>query len=208
LHLIDPASLRRATVFHEPFSFLFAQDLLSAPALESVRADFPEIDRPGLFPLSALSYGPNFAALVDELLEPEVEQALGAALGVDLSGRRRMVTVRGRCRMRDGRIHTDNADKVAAALLYLNDQWDAEGGRLRLLRNGVDIDDMVAEVPPRAGTLLAFKRSENSWHGHKPYAGERRYIMVNWMARPAAAERELARHKLSARAKSLASWWQ
>jgi hypothetical protein len=66
---------------------------------------------------------------------------------------------------------------------------------------------VVAEVPPEAGTLVAFRRCDNSWHGHKPYAGERRYIMVNWMVRPQAAARELARHRLTARTKSLASWW-
>ena len=40
---------------------------------------------------------------------------------------------------------------------------------------------MIAEVPPLAGTLLAFRRSENSWHGHKPFDGLRRAIMLNWM---------------------------
>lgn len=207
MSLLDLPSLQRATVFHEPFSFLFAPNLLSQAALAAIRADFPPIDRPGLFPLSTLSYGANFALLVHELLGPEIESFLEQALDIELAGRERMVTVRGHCRARDGRIHTDNEDKLAAALLYLNEQWDGAGGRLRLLKSGDDIEDVVAEVPPQAGTLLAFRRSDNSWHGHKPYEGERRYIMVNWMTRKAVAGRELARHTLSARAKSLASWW-
>lgn len=205
--LLDLSALDRAVAFREPFPFLIAQGLLPDEALRHVRADFPEIDRPGLYPLSALSYGPDFAALVDELLGPELERALESALGIALAGRERMVTVRGRCRERDGRIHTDNPDKLAAALLYLNADWHAQGGRLRMLRSPDDIDAVVAEVPPEAGTLVAFRRCDNSWHGHKPYAGERRYIMVNWMVRPQAAARELARHRLTARTKSLASWW-
>lgn len=205
--MINIPAIERTVPARVPFSFFVAQDVLEPEALQAVREDFPAIDRPGLFPLSTLSYGPSFAALIDELLSPEVERAIGAKLGVDLAGRARMVTVRGRCRERDGRIHTDNADKLAAALLYLNDAWDAEGGRLRLLRSEHDLDDVIAEVPPRGGTLLAFKRSPNSWHGHKPFAGERRYVMVNWMAQPASAERELMRHSLTARAKSLASRW-
>jgi hypothetical protein len=205
--LIDQSALQRAVVFREPFPFLIAQQVLAGEALKRVQTDFPEIDRPGLYPLSVLSFGPAFGAVVDELLAPAVERALEHALDVKLAGRERMVTVRGRCRARDGRIHTDNPDKLAAALLYLNTDWHAEGGRLRMLRCGYDIDNVVAEVPPEAGTLVAFKRSDNSWHGHKPFAGERRYIMINWMTRPAAAERELARHRLSAQAKSLAAWW-
>jgi len=33
---------------------------------------------------------------------------------------------------------------------------------------------MIVEVPPSDGTLVAFKRSDNSWHGHKPFSGKRR----------------------------------
>ena len=40
---------------------------------------------------------------------------------------------------------------------------------------------MIMEVPPTEGTLLAFKRADNSWHGHKPFAGERRVIQFNWV---------------------------
>ena len=29
--------------------------------------------------------------------------------------------------------------------------------------------------------MLAFKRSNNSWHGHEPFAGERRVIQFNWL---------------------------
>ncbi len=73
-----------------------------------------------------------------------------------------MVTLRSRCRLRDGAIHTDSALKQVTALIYLNDGWRDEGGRLRLLNGPGDIDDMIAEVPPLAGTLLAFRRSDNS----------------------------------------------
>lgn len=199
--------LRHATVFRQPFSFLVAHGIVPPSALTAVRADFPAIDRAGLFPLSELRYGPAFGALVDDLLSPDFERVLGAAFDVDLSGRARMVTVRGQSRERDGRIHNDSEDKLVSLLLYLNDdEWDAEGGRLRFLRDPLDIDSVVAEVPPTAGTLVAFRRSENSWHGHKPFVGSRRYVMVNWMTQPAAAQRELARHRLSARMKALTSW--
>jgi len=56
-------------------------------------------------------------------------------------------------------------------------------------------------VPPEAGTLVAFRRSDCSFHGHEPFAGVRRYVMINWMASTFAARRELLKHRLSATAK-------
>lgn len=207
MKVLDLDVLRHATVFRQPFSFLVAHGIVPPPALTPIRADFPAIERPGLFPLSELRYGPAFGALVDDLLSQDFERVLGSALDADLAGRARMVTVRGQSRERDGRIHNDSEDKLVSLLLYLNDdEWDSEGGRLRFLRDPLDIDSVVAEVPPTAGTLVAFRRSENSWHGHKPYVGSRRYVMVNWMTQPAAAQRELARHRLSARVKAVTSW--
>ena len=57
---------------------------------------------------------------------------------------------------------------------------------------------MIAEVPPESGTLIAFRRSDKSFHGHEPFVGVRRYVMINWMASTFAARRELLRHKVSA----------
>ncbi len=116
-----------------------------------------------------------------------------------------MITVRGRCHAKDGRIHTDSRDKVATALLYLNKPWESAGGRLRFLRRGDSLEDPVAEIPPDAGTLAAFRVCARSFHGHNPYIGVRRYVMLNWMANHAALWRELARHQLSAGIKSILS---
>jgi hypothetical protein len=203
---LDFEALAKATVFAAPFHFMIADRLIRPDRLEAVGADFPAITQPGLFPLQALSYGPNFAALIEELRGPRFAAAVGEALGVGLTGRAQMITVRGCCRSNDGAIHADSEDKLVSALLYLNRAWPGEGGRLRLLRNRYDLDDMVAEVAPRAGTFVAFRRSDNSWHGHKPYAGPRRAIMVNWMTEPAAARRETLRHRVSAWAKVLRGW--
>jgi hypothetical protein len=83
-----------------------------------------------------------------------------------------MITVRGRCHRRDGKIHTDSKDKIVTGLLNLNNpDWAPASGRLRLLRSGTDLEDMLVEVPPTGGTMAVFKRSSNSWHGHHPYEG-------------------------------------
>ena len=51
---------------------------------------------------------------------------------------------------------------------------------------------------PENGTLLVFKRSENSWHGHEPFEGKRRAIQMNWVTDNAVVEHEQRRHRVTA----------
>jgi len=92
---------------------------------------------------------------------------------------------------------------VVTCLLYLNDTWENGGGRLRLLRNGENLDDFAVEIPPNGGSFAAFKVSDKSWHGHKPFVGQRRYVMFNWVRSDAALSRQITRHKFSATIKKL-----
>ena len=62
--------------------------------------------------------------------------------------------MRGAADTRDGYIHTDSKTKIVTVLLYLNPAWAPDGGRLRLLRNGSDLEAVAAEVPPDFGTLV------------------------------------------------------
>jgi hypothetical protein len=195
-------AIASASAAREPFPYLVTQVLETAD-LDRIRADFPSIEKPGIFPLEDLKYGPVFADVIKEMQSAPFAAAVGKQLGVDLTGLPTMITVRGQAQAKDGRIHTDTKDKVATCLLYLNGAWDEGGGRLRVLRKGDDLEDYIAEVPPSGGTFVAFKVSPNSWHGHKPFVGERRYIMMNWMRSDAARSRQYGRHKLSAKVKRL-----
>lgn len=201
--MIDFDAIAKAKVEREPFQFFAAPGVLSAADLAAVRTDFPDIRKPGIFPLSELSYGPAFTRLVEDIRSRIFEGAMAEKYGVDLSDKPLMITVRGRAQKKDGRIHTDTKTKFVTCLLYLNDIWDDSEGQLRMLRKPDDLNDCIAEIPPSGGTLASFLRSENSWHGHEPYVGERRYVMVNWMTSPAALERELGRHRFSAIVKQL-----
>jgi len=128
----------------------------------------------------------------------EFRKAFEEKFGIDLTNRPDMITVRGRCSEKDGKIHTDSETKIITILIYMNAGWESAGGRLRLLRSGNNLDDMILEVPPTEGTLLAFRRSNNSWHGHKPFSGPRRVIQFNWVTSEAVVRREQNRHRLSA----------
>jgi SM-20-related protein len=58
-------------------------------------------------------------------------------------------------------------------------------------------------VTPLAGTMLAFRRSERSFHGHRAHVGERRSLQLNWVTDSSVVRRELGRHRWSARLKAL-----
>lgn len=202
---IDLGALQAAALRREPFDHVLVPGFVTAAALADVNADFPGIAQPGSFPLSALDYGAAFAALIEELESDRLRDALQQKFDLDLAARPLMCTVRGRCRPADGRIHCDGASKILTALIYLQPTWDAEGGRLRLLRSAHDLEDYAAEVSPEAGTLLAFRCTRTAWHGHKPFEGERRSIQLNWVTGRAVVWREQWRHRLSARTKTLFS---
>lgn len=194
---------RERTVSH-PFPHLLAHNVLTGEALKAINLDFPAILGPGLYPISALQYGPSFAELIQAIEGEELERILSEKYGLDLSTMPLMVTVRGFCRARDGRVHVDTADKVVTCLLYLNEgDWAAQGGRLRLLGDGNGLDNVVAEASPAGGTFVSFRRTENSWHGHASYAGRRRYVMFNWMTGEKSLNRNLGRHRFSAAVKRL-----
>lgn len=199
--MIDYERFRSAPLVREPFDHVVVAGFLDEAAIEPVLSSFPTIEKGGSFPVSVLSCGAGFAGLVEELHGPELRRAVGEKFGIDLGGKATMVTVRGQARARDGRIHTDTETKLVTVLLYLNRGWKDKGGWLRLLRSNASLDDYFAEVPPEAGTAVFFRCTENAWHGHTPYVGERRAIQLNWVTDPSVVRVEERRHRLSARLK-------
>ncbi len=200
---IDLDALSATPLATEPYDHLVVPRFVRGEALASVSNDFPAIDRPGSFPVASLDYGPAFAALLAALRGPSLAAIVTEKFSVDLAHRPTMVTVRGRVRPRDGRIHTDAKGKLITALFYMNDGWDAPGGRLRLLPRPDDLESFMVEVPPEAGTLLVFRCTEHAWHGHEPVEGVRRSVQLNWVRDRAYLRREETRHRLSALFKGL-----
>jgi SM-20-related protein len=198
LSMLDLERFRNTPLTREPFDFLIVPEFVKAEARPVIDNDYPEVARPGSFPLREVNYGPAFANLIEDMRSDEFRQAFEEKFNVDLTNRPDMITVRGRCSEKDGKIHTDSETKIITILIYMNPAWEPSGGRLRLLRSGSNLDDVILEVPPTEGTLLAFRRSNNSWHGHKPFSGPRRVIQFNWVTSEAVVRREQNRHRLSA----------
>jgi SM-20-related protein len=202
-HFLDLLKFERTPLILDPFPYVIVPEFVTAAGRPGLAADFPQIDRPGSFPVGDVTCGPAFRAFLAELEGPAMRDAFARKFAIDLSGRPTMVTVRGQARPTDGQIHTDTATKLITVLVYMNDDWEAPGGRLRLLRRPDDLDSAVAEVPPAAGTLLAFRVTPNGWHGHKPASGPRRVVQLNWVVNERVVRRERLRHGLSARVKRL-----
>jgi SM-20-related protein len=203
LSMLDLERFRNTPLTREPFEFLIVPEFVKSEARAVIDKDYPEVGGPGSFPLREVGYGPAFAKLIEEMRSDEFRQAFEEKFDLDLTNRPDMITVRGRCSEKDGKIHTDSKTKIITILIYMNPPWEPSGGRLRLLRSGNNLDDAILEVPPSEGTLLAFRRSNNSWHGHKPFSGPRRVIQFNWVTSEAVVRREQNRHRFSAWMKKL-----
>lgn len=201
--LLNLDKLRSAEVRTDPFQWVVVPGFIDAETVKAINSSYPKIEQGGSFPIESLTESMAVKAVIDELDGTAFETLIEEKFDVDLSGRPKMYSLRGYTRAKDGQIHTDSKDKIITVLLYLNDNWQQPGGRLRILRNGHDVDDYVAEVPPDNGTLLIFKRADNSWHGHHPFEGQRRSLQMNWMTSEGSKGWHRVRHKLSAAMKKL-----
>ena len=195
---IDVEAVRRAPLVREPFPYLMVPNFVRGTNISAINADFPDVTHPGSFPLPTLSYGPAFGAFMDAIRGPEFTRAVSEKLGIDLTHRPTMVTVRGQSAARDGQIHTDSRTKLITVLIYMNGKWESPAGRLRLLRSPDNLNDVIAEVPPDEGTLLVFENRPNAWHGFEAFDGPRRVIQLNWVTNARVVWWEQTRHKISA----------
>jgi SM-20-related protein len=201
--VLDLDRLYAAPLTRAPFDFILVEEFLRRDAAPVIAADFPAVPRPGSFPADMFAFGPAFTRLVAELHGPELRRAIAEKFAIDLEDRPTLLTLRAHGDAKDGRIHTDSASKLITLLLYMNPVWERREGRLRLLYGPADLDDYAVEVAPLLGTMLAFRRSERSFHGHHPHIGARRLLQLNWVTDARVVKRERDRHRWSARLKAL-----
>jgi SM-20-related protein len=201
--ILELDRLRAQPLVREPFPFVVVSGMLKPGAIEKLSRDFPPIGDGGVYPVDVLPLGPAMQKLVEEVSGPEFRRAVEEKFGLELADNPPMVTLRGRSREKDGRIHRDSDDKKVSLLLYLNEDWPHKTGNLRMLRSPDDLESTVAEIPSTAGTLVIFEVTPNGWHGHHKFVGERRVLMLNYMASAQAHARELKRHRFSAKLKGL-----
>jgi len=185
-------AIRQAEISREPYDYLMGQSFLNPDAIDDLRRDFPAIEKPGYLTVDEVQLKGRFKALIDELEGPELTEELSKRFGKDLHPYPRLTTIMKKSQPKYGAIHTDGPSKVMTMLVYMNDEWEVgEGGRLRVLYDGQNFEPYKVEVPPMMGSVFAFLRSDKSWHGHRPFAGERRVVQIAWVTNAD----ELARKK-------------
>jgi len=200
---LDIEKLQSTAKTTDPFEYVIVPNFLSTDGLRKVNETFPNIEAGGSYPIESLQDTMAIRDVIAELDGPQFEAAVAEKFDVDLAGKPKMYSLRGYTRSKDGRIHTDSKDKIITVLLYLNEDWQHEGGKLRLLRDGQNVDNFADEVEPDNGTLLIFKRADNSWHGHHPFEGARRSLQMNWMVSEGKRGFHALRHSLSAAVKKM-----
>ena len=202
MRLLDNKKIKQALVDQEFFPFFhienaFDENLDPAELVEN----FPVIKSGGSFHTENLIDG-SIKNLVNELEGDDFKQILEDKFEVDLSDAQVVTTLRGYSRSKDGQIHTDSKTKILTVLLYLNPNWHSSVGNLRLLKINNSLDNYIKEIPSEFGNLVAFKVTDDCWHGFEPFEGKRLSIQLNYIY-PQALQSHRFRHQLSSYLKKL-----
>lgn len=203
LAVVDPDAIRRAPLVHDPYDYVITDHALAEAATVDLARDFPAIDKPGYVTVEHDRLTGRFRQLVEELEGDEFSGLMSEKFGIDLRPYPRLTTIMRRSQPKYGAIHTDGPAKVMTLLIYLNTDWSGEGGRLRALYDGTHYEPYAAEIPPLMGWMFAFLRSDHSWHGHRPFVGERRVVQVAWLKDAGELERKVKRNAFAQRLKGL-----
>ena len=196
LSILNLDAVRAAPVAREPYTYCLGTGVLNEAAVAEIREDFPAIAKPGYLTVDEVALKGRFKALIDELESDAFSRILGEKFGIDLVSCPRLTTIMKRSQLKYGSIHTDGPSKVMTLLVYMNDAWDSpKAGRLRVLYDGRHYEPFAVEVPPTMGTMFAFLRADNSWHGHEPFEGERRVVQVAWVKDASELERKKKRNR-------------
>ncbi len=196
-NIIDYDVIEKASVESSPYPFFGIDNALKKASFDALLKDFPKIEKGGSFPLESIEVSGALADLVDEVESAEFRHLMGKKFSVDLSDKPIVITARGLSRQKDGQIHTDSKTKLITILIYVNDGWESPKGRLRML-NSNRLDDYAAEFSSAIGQMIAFKVTDNCWHGYHPYEGQRQSLQINYLVEEKYTNHHVYRHKLSA----------
>lgn len=198
LSILNADAVRNAPLSREPYSFFLGSGVLKEDTIPDLKRDFPNITKPGYLTVDEVDLKGKFKTLIDEIESDEFSSVLSEKFGINLNQYPRLTTIRKLSQAKDGRIHTDGPSKVMTLLIYMNDEWQADGsGRLRVLYDENNFEPYAAEVPPTMGTVFGFLRSDNSWHGHQPFAGERKVVQTAWITDAKELERKKKRNGMA-----------
>ncbi len=198
MSILNIQKLSLSELHSDHFPYFKCTDSFQTEDLKKILDDeFPNIEEGGSFPVEALDIGENVKKLITELKGQTFKNILEEKFQVDLTNSEVISTLRGYSRKKDGQIHADSKSKILTVLIYLNHNWSEDTGNLRMLRDKDDIDSYFDEMSSESGNLIAFKVTDNGWHGFLPFEGIRKSIQLNYIYKKSLSIHTF-RHKISA----------
>lgn len=180
-----------------PFPYFGLNNSLDNSHFPDLLKDFPSLKKGGSFSVEDVEIKGSIRKLIDEIEGDAFRALMGKKFDLDLTGKPIITTLRGYSRQKDGQVHTDSKTKLITILIYLNDGWEHKTGRLRML-NSNQLEDYTEEFSSDIGQMIAFKVTENCWHGYHPYDGQRQSLQINYLAEERFTRQHQYRHKVSA----------
>ncbi len=200
--MINYDAINQAPLTKEPFTFFGADQIFDKTNAKALARGFPEIKSGGSFPLESSELGDSLKQLIEEINSDAFRSSMADKFSVDLKDKPIIITARGFSRKKDGQVHTDSKTKLITVLIYFNEGWDQPTGNLRMLASN-DLQDTVKEFNSNSGQMIAFKVTENCWHGYESFEGKRQSLQINYLVEEKFTQQHLIRHKLSAFFKKL-----
>jgi SM-20-related protein len=204
LTMIDEAAVAAAELRRDPYDFTYVEQALPARLKEDVLADAPRIADRGSYGLPDLAHGPQFGAVIRDLLSTRFRCLVEEKFNIDLSNSPPCIVMMGNTtgHYNEGYAHPDSKHKRVTVLLGFSREWPYERGRLRVLRSA-DREDYAFEFAPEFGRMLMFRVCDHSWHGFLPQKGQRMSLQLCYVDSEWYARKEYWRHSVSAYAKSV-----
>ena len=202
--MLDEAAITAAEVRRDPYDFAFVEHAIDPRLKDEVLADAPRIPYRGSYGLPSLRYGPQFGAVIQDLLSPRFRHLVEQKFDMDLRRYPPVIVMMGNTtgHYNEGHAHPDSKHKIVTVLLGFSRDWPYERGRLRVLRSS-DREDYAFEFPPEFGRMLMFRVCDHSWHGFLPQKGQRASLQLCFVDSEWYVRREYWRHGMSAFAKSV-----
>jgi len=201
---LDAAAIEAAQLRTDPYDFAFVDRALRPEDKDAILGDAPRIPERGSYGLPALQYGPQFGAVIQDLLTPQFRALVERKFDMDLSGNPPVIVMMGNTtgHYNEGHAHPDSKHKIVTVLLGFSREWPYERGRLRVMRSP-DLEDYAFEFAPEYGKMLMFRVCDHSWHGFLPQKGPRMSLQLCFCDSQAYVRSEYVRHRISAAAKSV-----
>ena len=202
--MLDEAAITAAELRHDPYDFAFVEHALPARLKTAVLADAPLIPDRGSYGLPDLQHGPQFGAVIRDLMSARFRHLVEEKFDLDLSKCPPCIVMMGNTtgHYNEGYAHPDSRHKIVTVLLGFTREWPHERGRLRVLRSA-DRNDYAFEFAPEFGRMLMFRVCDHSWHGFLPQKGQRMSLQLCYVDSELYARKEYLRHSVSAYAKSV-----